>query len=199
MHARLPSAPTTRGRPPPLPHLSLSTACSPQVAVYLDPFLDGEVPRDQYHARCAGSFMARLAAAWKLRHADESLPGSISPELALTQYTRHLVCKCNMQLGFGLHFPGLGRQPISPKDQEVHAGKLSAAVIEAVRRDFAPDQRRLSPEVAELTPQLLQDVAREHLRCLFLHQSELGSALAIANRDGEEARRQERLRIWGYC
>tara|TARA_B100000780_G_scaffold252380_1_gene199452 strand:+ start:565 stop:699 length:135 start_codon:yes stop_codon:yes gene_type:complete len=42
--------------------------------------------------------MARLAAAWKLRHADESLPGSISPELALTQYTRHLVCKCNMQL-----------------------------------------------------------------------------------------------------
>ena len=68
------------------------------MAVYLDPFLDGEVPRDQYHARCAGSFMARLAAAWKLRHADESLPGSISPELALTQYTRHLVCKCNMQL-----------------------------------------------------------------------------------------------------
>ena len=169
------------------------------MAVYLDPFLDGEVPRDQYHARCAGSFMARLATAWKLRHADESLPGSISPELALTQYTRHLMCKCNMQLGFGLHFPGLGRQPISPKDQEVHAGKLSAAVIDAVRRDFAPDQRRLSPELAELTPQLLQDVAREHLRCLFLHQSELGSALAIANRDGEEARRQERLRIWGYC
>ena len=95
MYVRPSSAPTTGGRPP-LPHFS--TAHSQQVAVYLDPFLDGEVPRDQYQARCAGSFMARLAAAWKLRHADESLPGSISPELALTQYTRHLVCKCNMQL-----------------------------------------------------------------------------------------------------
>ena len=49
-------------------------------------------------------------------------------------------------------------------------GKLSAAIIEAVRRDFVKGERRLSPELAELTPQLLQDVAREHLRCIFLHQ-----------------------------
>ena len=28
---------------------------------------------------------------------------------------------------------------------------------------------------------------------------ELANALAGANRDGEEARREERLRIWGYA
>lgn len=33
----------------------------------------------------------------------------------------------------------------------------------------------------------------------IMYQNELGNALANANRDGEEARKQERLRIWGYC
>ena len=32
-----------------------------------------------------------------------------------------------------------------------------------------------------------------------MYQTELGNALAQANREGEEARREERLRIWGYA
>ena len=104
-----------------------------------------------------------------------------------------------MQRGFGVHIPGLGRQPISPPEQDRHVKLLCAAIIDAVNRDFPPDQRQLSPALPQLTPQVLQEVAKEHLRSIFLHQNELGQALAIANRDGEEARRQERLRIWGYC
>ena len=42
-------------------------------------------------------------------------------------------------------------------------------------------------------------VGRVHLSGLVLYQNELGNALANANREGEEARREERLRIWGYA
>ena len=34
---------------------------------------------------------------------------------------------------------------------------------------------------------------------LLLYQHGLGSALANANREGEDNRREERLRIWGYA
>ena len=33
----------------------------------------------------------------------------------------------------------------------------------------------------------------------YMYANELANALAAANRDGEEARREERLRIWGYA
>ena len=169
-----------------------------QVAIYLDPFIDGEVPASQYHKRSEGHFLPRLQKAWA------AAPGKsgecpIPPNLALTQYVRHLVIKTNMQLGFGPHIPGLGRQPISPPEQEQHLKKLIKAVDDAVNRDFPPNQRSLSSEMPKLQLDVLTDVAREHLRSLFVYQNELGQALAIANRDGEEARRQERLRIWGYC
>ena len=42
-------------------------------------------------------------------------------------------------------------------------------------------------------------VSRIHLNGLIAYQNELGTALAIANRDGEEARREERMKIWGYA
>ena len=42
-------------------------------------------------------------------------------------------------------------------------------------------------------------IARIHLNGLIGYQTELGNALAAANRDGEEARREERMRIWGYA
>ena len=44
-----------------------------QVAVYLDPFLDGEVPRDQYHARCAESFIGHTPTL--------TLPLTLTPTL----------------------------------------------------------------------------------------------------------------------
>ena len=42
-------------------------------------------------------------------------------------------------------------------------------------------------------------VSRLHVNSLFRYQDNLGDALAEANREGEEARREERLRIWGYA
>jgi hypothetical protein len=42
-------------------------------------------------------------------------------------------------------------------------------------------------------------VGRVQLSGLVLFQTELGHALANANREGEEARREERMRIWGYA
>ena len=42
-------------------------------------------------------------------------------------------------------------------------------------------------------------IASIHLKGVVTYQQELGNALAVANRDGEEARRQERMRIWGYA
>lgn len=53
--------------------------------------------------------------------------------------------------------------------------------------------------INSLTAAQLLPIAREHLTGLFLYHNELGDALAIANREGEEARRQERMRIWGYA
>ena len=50
-----------------------------------------------------------------------------------------------------------------------------------------------------LAPENIVHVARTHLKGLIAYQSELGTALAIANQDGEEARREERMKIWGYA
>jgi len=169
-----------------------------QVAIYLDPFIDGEVPPSQYNSRSAGYFLPRLEKAWAEQKGGP-LPETMSPEHVLTQYVRHLLIKTNMQLGFGMHIPGLGRQPIPPPEQERHLKLMCAGILEAVTRDFPPDQRKLSAQMPALQSNVLLDVSREHLRSLFVYQNELGQALAIANRDGEEARRQERLRIWGYC
>eukprot|EP00965_Chrysotila_dentata_P140961 4659933-Pleurochrysis_carterae.AAC.1 len=95
--------------------------CS-RTATYLDPFIDGEVPADEYESRSAGAFLERLRADWANakppRASAETLP--ISPELALAQYVRHAVTKMNLNLGFGGHVPGLGRQPIMPDEQVRH-------------------------------------------------------------------------------
>ena len=44
------------------------------VAAYLDPFIDGEVPADQYVTRSAGTFMARLQQRW----AADGRPGELA-------------------------------------------------------------------------------------------------------------------------
>mgnify|MGYP003684652115 CR=1 FL=1 len=45
----------------------------------------------------------------------------------------------------------------------------------------------------------MTELGQMHLRACILYQNELGNALARANVEGEEARRQERLRIWGFA
>ena len=53
--------------------------------------------------------------------------------------------------------------------------------------------------LAALNAGHIMHVARVHQSGLVMYQTELGNALAVANREGEEARREERLRIWGYA
>ena len=57
----------------------------------------------------------------------------------------------------------------------------------------------LSQSLSCLEVDQLAHVARVHLNGLVMYQTELGNALTVANREGEEARREERLRIWGYA
>ena len=59
---------------------------------------------------------------------------------------------------------------------------------------LSPSQTYKNLSAKDLVP-----IAKQHLKGLFLYHEELGEALATANREGEEARRQERLRIWGYA
>ena len=75
----------------------------------------------------------------------------------------------------------------------------AGVALEAIGRDFEGADRAFGSLKGGLLPENVVQVARIHLNGLIAYQSELGAALAIANRDGEEARREERLRIWGYA
>ena len=170
-------------------------------AAYLDPFIDGEVPSAAYHSRSDGFMMARLQKAWE---ADRKLRGleacemPIPPLCALAQYATHSITKMNANLGFGPHMPGIGRQPTPQRDTEAHFKRLGEALVSAIQRDFnKPDQAFGS--LPCLTPGQIVHVGTIHLKGVISYQQELGNALAVANRDGEEARREERMRIWGYA
>ena len=62
-----------------------------------------------------------------------------------------------------------------------------------------PSDDRVRAPCAALRADHLVHVSAIHLRAVTLYQHELGNALAVANREGEDARREERLRIWGYA
>lgn len=228
--------------------------------------------------------MSRLKAAWSDPHvspqesqmrATHGGPDScpVSPGVALVAYVRHGITKMNTNLGFSLHIPGMGRQPVAIAEQERHALLLGDALVAAIARDFAPGHRNVavsappirlvSPSLAipcratevctprctaepgrrlpsahlpsrmylisavssrpaclamshngrrptspnspplsqklAITPKLVSELAQTHLRACIYYQNELGNALARANVEGEEARRQERLRIWGFA
>jgi hypothetical protein len=170
-------------------------------ATYLDPFIDGEVPASEYHSRSEGFFMTRLQRAWEVRCKLCDPPLDPPPTLpvpvncALAQYVSHCIVKMNTQLGFTAHVPGVGRTPTTVREQELHFKKTSVAIIEAIARDFAEDERRLGS--ALLTAAQIAHVGQIHLKGVISYQQELGDALAVANREGEEARKEERMRIWG--
>lgn len=168
-------------------------------ARYLDPFIDGEVPAAQYDVESEGPFFARLAKEWQATHGDEQvLPPGLSPEMALAAYYRHALTKMNMQLGWGAHIPGLGRQPASALEQERHLKQLGVAIVAAIERDFAPEHRSIG-SLSAITVNHVIDMGQLHLQGIYAYHHALAEALASANRDGEEARRQERLCIWGYA
>jgi hypothetical protein len=131
------------------------------VGRYLDPFIDGEVEQSRYTSASEGLFMSRLKAAWNDPHVSpqesqmraahggpESCP--VTAGVALVAYVRHCITKMNTNLGFSLHIPGMGRQPVPMAEQEKHALLLGNALVEAIARDFAPDQRTVAVSAAPI-------------------------------------------------
>lgn len=76
--------------------------------------------------------------------------------------------------------------------------KLGDKLIEAINRDFREPERKFGT-LMSLTSAQIQHVASIHLKGMVMYQQELANALAVANREGEDARREERMRIWGYA
>ena len=178
------------------------TFLSRGIAEYLDPFIDGEVPAAQYKKRSDGFVTERLRKAWEARQAvfakAERRAWPYAPEVVLAQYVRHCITKMNANLGWGVHIPGMGRQPVSPLEQERHFKLLGLRLVEAIERDFTPAQRRVG-ELTAIPANALSEISSTHMKGSYMYANELANALAAANRDGEEARREERLRIWGYA
>ena len=79
---------------------------------------------------------------------------------------------------------------------------LGVALSSALARDFSASELHAaaSDPAAELpiSARELSEVAQAHLEALLLYHCEITEALANASRDGEEARRAERQRIWGF-
>ena len=138
-----------------------------------------------------------MRAAWA---SDPARSGEMPApaEVALAQYCTHIICKMNANLGFGTHTPGLGRQPVSEGEASRYFDLLGKHLLKAVERDFDEADRKFG-SLPALTPGHITHVGRVHLNGLITYQTELGNALAQANREGEEARREERMRIWGYA
>jgi len=175
----------------------VSSFLSIHTARYLDPFLDGEVPASQYTARSRGLFATRIEQAWAAER-PPTAPATLElpPECLLGAYVRHAITKMNTCLGFGVHMPGQGRQPTLPYEQDRHHKLIGTALAEALKRDFEPAQRCIGSR--EVDAEIIVEISSTHLKSCIMYQSSLADALAAANRDGEEARQQERMRIWGY-
>ena len=74
------------------------------------------MPAAQYHSRSQGTFMARLEKAWAIHREQRFLPATPMPVpvwCALAAYAAHIICKMNMNFGFGAHMPGVGRQQVT--------------------------------------------------------------------------------------
>lgn len=109
--------------------------------------------------------MSRLKAAWTDPHVSpqesqmraahggpETCP--VTPSVALAAYVRHCITKMNTNLGFSLHIPGMGRQPVPVAEQERHALLLGNALVAAIARDFAAGHRTIAVSAAPVGPVL---------------------------------------------
>ena len=90
------------------------------------------------------------------------------------------------------------RQRLAEGTFERNMEVLGLRLVEAIERDFTPAQRRVG-ELAAIPANALSEISSTHMKGSYMYANELANALAGANRDGEEARREERLRIWGYA
>ena len=133
------------------------------VARYLDPFIDGEVKPGEYLKRSEGSFMSRLKAAWVSEYGEASPMPNITPECALAQYTAHAIAKMNANFGFGMHTPGLGRQPASEQEASRYFEQLGKHLVAAIQRDFEEGDRQFGVS-ADIPPPPQQQQAHAHAR-----------------------------------
>mmetsp|Transcript_20567 Transcript_20567/g.55409 ORF Transcript_20567/g.55409 Transcript_20567/m.55409 type:complete len:622 (+) Transcript_20567:133-1998(+) len=127
-----------------------------------------------------------------------SPPFDVDEDVLAGVYIRHAVRKMNAVLCFGPHVPGVGRQPISAMAQQRHVKILAVSILEAVQRDFNHG-KPLAIRGTQITTEALESVVQDHMNLLFSHHNDLNAALAIANKEGEEARKAERMRIWGHA
>jgi len=171
------------------------------IARYLDPHIDGDAqPPSQAQLRALakeGGFPERARRAWESRAPRPS--GPFPPtDLLVAAYVRHCVRKMDATLCFGPHVPGVGREPVSAMQQQRHLKILAVAIVEAVQRDFNEGHAVLVRGVP-LTTDLVERIVQAHMKGLYADHEDLKAALHAANMEGEEARKAERMRIWGYA
>jgi tRNA U55 pseudouridine synthase TruB len=188
------------------------------IARYLDPHVDGDKqPLSAAELRALaqqGSLPLRLKAAWErgggalaVAAALGAAPDRARPppafecrrELVLGVYVRHAVHKMNCTLGFGAHVPGVGRAPIGAVALQRHVKILAVSVLEAAQRDFNEGKPAVAVGSLVLSTELLEGLISEHLKAAFAAYDELNGALTLANKEGEDARKAERTRIWGHA
>ena len=165
-------------------------------AFYLDPYLDGE----RSHPDTGSTFCGRLAGIWeegcRRREGNMMMGCPIPSEIACAAYIKHGLTKLNVLKGFGDPLPGLGRPNRTEHENITHYKRIGEAMVEALERDFTREERG---PLGNLTADQIGGIARLHLEGLYSYKGGLDEALANANRSGEENRRAERLRIWGYA
>jgi hypothetical protein len=107
----------------------------------------------------------------------------------------HAIARANTTHCFGELLMGQGRLPVAPYEQDAHFAALGRALHAAVLRDFGPEHCTLHG--APVGAGLVEHLAREHSRLLYLQQQVFGNSLAEANRLGEVGRKEEMKRIFG--
>ena len=161
------------------------------IARHLDPYVDGEVTSPA-NERGTSPLLPWLQARYAEEHGGAHLP--VPPELVLAQYVVHAISRSNTTHCFGELLMGQGRLPVAPYEQDAHFAALGKALNVAVLRDFGPDHCTI--QGLPVGAPLVEQMAREHSRLLFLQQQLFGNFLAEANRLGEVGRKDEMKRIF---
>ena len=164
-----------------------------RIASHLDPYIDGDVTTPAHEAsRGTSPMLPWLQRLYKEQHGR---PLPVPAEVVLTQYVVHGIARANATHCFGDLMMGQGRLPVAPYEQDAHFVALGRALRGAILKDFGAEASTI--QGAQVTETIIEELAREHSRLLYLQQQVMGNALADANRLGEVGRKDEMKRIFG--